>query len=81
VRVMAVEPATTRCHDRVVYLIVSLCKDYGDYMCEQYVLLCEYYEFLLIYVFWVIAIYYFCCTSCFGVAPFGEAAKIGVVLK
>jgi carbon starvation protein CstA len=31
-------------------------------MCEHYVVLCEYYEFLLIYVFCVIVVYYFCCT-------------------
>jgi hypothetical protein len=28
---------------------------YAYYMCEHYVLLCEYYEFLLIYAFSVIA--------------------------
>jgi hypothetical protein len=35
VRARVVEPATTRCHDQDVYLIVSLCKDYADYMCEH----------------------------------------------
>jgi hypothetical protein len=40
-----VEPAMTWHRDRVVYLIVSLHKDYVDYMCEHYVLLCESYDF------------------------------------
>jgi hypothetical protein len=75
----AVEPAMTRRHDQVVYLIVSLRKDYADYMCEHYVLLCKYYEFSLIYVFCVIAVYYFCCAPCFRGSPSVEAAKTAVV--
>jgi hypothetical protein len=44
-----VAPATTRRHDRVVCLVVSLCEDYADF-CVKTVLLCEDYEFSLIYV-------------------------------
>jgi hypothetical protein len=56
-------------------------RDYADYMCEHYVLLCEYYEFSLIYVFCVIIVYCFYCTPGFGGSPTGEAAKTGVALK
>jgi hypothetical protein len=31
VRARAVAPTTTRCHDRVVCLVVSLCEDYVDF--------------------------------------------------
>jgi hypothetical protein len=68
-------------HDRVVFLIVSLRKDYADYMCEYYILLCGYYEFSLIYVFCVIDVCCFCCIPCFGGSPSGEADKTRVVLK
>jgi hypothetical protein len=43
VRARAVAPATTRHRDRVVCLVVSLCEDYADFLCEDYVLLCEDY--------------------------------------
>jgi hypothetical protein len=69
-----VSPTMMRRHDQVVCLVVSLCEDY--------VLLCEDYRFLLIYVlceYYMYCFIIFCCMTYFGGSPSGEAAKTGVI--
>jgi hypothetical protein len=45
VRARVVALATTWHRDRVVCLVVSLCEDYADFLCEDFVLLFEDYGF------------------------------------